>query len=90
MNSNYKLDFKKIKGGKVRLVPTQFMKLKWTNKYSGEQGYVKSIKPSRGYFESTSDENEARNFRSANEAQKAIDQLIAMGEAENNSFETVE
>lgn len=66
------------------------LKIKWINKFSGEQGFVKSIKASKGHFESTYEEVEARSFRSDKEAQKAIEQLVAIGEAENNNFEIVE
>lgn len=66
------------------------LKIKWTNKFSGEQGFVKSIKASKGHFESTYEKTEARSFRSDKEAQKAIEQLIAIGEGENNSFEVVD
>lgn len=38
------------------------MKIKWTNKWSGETGYVKAIHNKEQYFENTFDADEAKNF----------------------------
>lgn len=64
------------------------LKIKWKNRYSGETGFVKAIRESKGYFENGS-EDEARTFRSDAEFQKAIDLLIRIGEGENNEFSAV-
>lgn len=60
-------------------------KLKWVNKYSGESGYVKTIRASKGYFENGTLE-EAKIFRYNSECNKAIETLGRIGEAENNDF----
>ncbi len=38
------------------------MKIKWTNKWSGETGYVKAVHNKEQYFENTFDADEAKNF----------------------------
>lgn len=38
------------------------MKIKWTNKWSGDKGFVKSINTKEQYFENTADETEAKTF----------------------------
>jgi hypothetical protein len=38
------------------------MKIQWTNKFSNEQGYVKTLNKKEGYFENTFNEAEAKNF----------------------------
>lgn len=38
------------------------MKIKWTNKFSHEQGFVKAINKKGKYFENTFDIAEAKNF----------------------------
>lgn len=63
--------------------------LKWTNRYSREEGFVGTIRESKGYFENTNKEK-ARKFRSVKEAEKAIETLTRLGEAENNDFEIVQ
>lgn len=63
------------------------MILKWTNKYSGEVGYVKSIDYPRKHFVNTYNVIEAKQFVSVQSAQKAIEKLAEYGEADNNAFE---
>lgn len=63
--------------------------LKWTNIFSGETGYVKSIQKKKGYFENTFDQTEARKFKSRREAAEAIEVLETLGEAVTNKFEIV-
>lgn len=38
------------------------MKIKWTNKWSGDTGFVKSINSKKKEFENTFDESEAKVF----------------------------
>lgn len=38
------------------------MIVKWTNKHSGEQGFVKTIRHKEGYFENTYEQAQARNY----------------------------
>ena len=71
-------------------VMAKVLNLKWTNKFSGETGYVGKIAKSKGYFENAEKAEDARKFRSVKEAEKAIETLEELGEAENNTFEVVE
>ena len=65
------------------------MKIRWTNKFSQETGFVKTISKAKNCFINTFDAAEARVFKSVKDAEKAIATLTEMGEAENNIF-TVE
>lgn len=62
------------------------MKIRWTNKFSQETGFVKTVSKAKNCFMNTFDATEARIFKSEKEAQKAIAVLTEMGEAENNIF----
>ena len=64
--------------------------LKWTNKYSNEQGYVKSVKKADGHFVSTNDASEAKGYARNADVTKALKVLEEIGECENNHFEAVE
>ena len=63
--------------------------IKWTNKFSGETGYVKSVSTKEKHFNNTYEQNDARQYASETTANKAISNLIGYGEAENNNFEVV-
>lgn len=63
--------------------------LKWTNKYSGETGYVESISAKEGHFNNTFDESSAKKYNSESIAKRMITTLKGMGETENNDFEAV-
>lgn len=63
--------------------------IKWTNKYSGEVGYVKSVSNKEGHFNNTFDENKAKKYDSSIKAEKVIEKLISFGEGDNNNFEIV-
>ncbi len=63
------------------------MKIKWTNTYSHESGFIKYIDYKNKHFVNTSNENEAKKFVSVESAQKAIDKLTEYGEAKLNVFE---
>lgn len=65
------------------------MKIKWTNTYSHESGYVKYIVYQKRYFVNTFDVNEAKQFVSVESAKKAINTLIEYGEGDLNVFEIV-
>lgn len=65
-------------------------KIQWTNKFSGETGYVASISKAKGYFINAETVEGARSFRSDKEVATAIQTLVELGEAENNLFEAVE
>ena len=49
-------------------------KIKWTNRFSGEIGYVKKLNYRERYFENTWDEREAKIF-SRDTVAKAIEKL---------------
>lgn len=63
--------------------------LKWTNKYSGETGYVESISSKENCFHNTFEASEAKQYKSMAIANRMITVLKLMGEAENNDFEAV-
>lgn len=65
------------------------MIIKWTNKYSGETGYVASISRKEGHFINTYNREEAKDY-SAKTVSKIINDLVSFGEAEDNVFEAVE
>lgn len=67
---------------------TRNKKIKWINKFSREEGFVKSLSKTKGYFENTFDFNEARLF-TEKEAQTALSTLEAIGETANNDFAIV-
>lgn len=63
--------------------------LKWTNKYSGETGYVASVSSKEQHFNNTYDKEEAKRYQSESSVKRIITCLTAMGEADNNVFEAV-
>ncbi|MBQ2659203.1 MAG: hypothetical protein IJF87_11630 [Erysipelotrichaceae bacterium] len=65
------------------------MIIKWTNKYSGETGYVASVSRKEGHFINTYNREEAKDY-SAKTVSKIVDDLIAFGEGEENVFEVIE
>ncbi len=64
--------------------------IKWTNKYSNEQGYVKSVKKADGHFVNTFDATEAKAYSRQCDVVKALNTLEAIGETKDNIFEIVE
>jgi len=64
--------------------------LRWTNKFSYEQGYVQGVKKADGHFTNTYDAAEAKVFSRQCDVAKALNLLEALGECENNDFEVVE
>lgn len=65
------------------------MIIKWTTRYSGEVGYVKSIDYRNKHFNNTFDIAEAKDFGKESTVKKAIDKLVEYGENENNTFEVI-
>lgn len=65
------------------------MIIKWTNKFSGEVGYVESVSEKERHFNNTFDINKAKQYKSISNAKGAITKLTAFGEADNNVFEIV-
>lgn len=64
--------------------------IKWTNKYSNEQGYVKTVKKANGFFENTYEAAEAKTFSRQCDITRTMNLLESFGETENNTFEVVE
>lgn len=62
--------------------------IKWTNKFSGETGYVKSISAKEQHFVNTYDINEAKRYNE-NVVKGQITNLTKYGEAKNNDFEVI-
>ncbi len=63
------------------------MIIKWTNKYSGEQGYVMKLHRKEEYFENTFDETEALSV-----PKKDVKKTISLldGYCPNNTYEAIE
>ena len=59
--------------------------IKWTNKFSGEFGYVADLEDN--HFINTWEIKDAKKFRTIKEADKTIDLLNEIGEGQNNFFE---
>jgi uncharacterized membrane protein len=62
------------------------MKIRWTNKFSQETGFVKTVSKAKNCFINTFEASEARVFKNEKDAKKVIATLTEMGEAENNIF----
>ena len=60
--------------------------LKWTNKYSGEVGYVKNVSKTKGYFVNEWDRAKAKSYMNETMAQRDLAIIVEIGEAENNIF----
>lgn len=63
--------------------------VKWTNRHSGESGYVKSVKSKKGYFENTFNQDEAKKYLNETMANSDIKLLNEIGEGKNNDFVVV-
>lgn len=62
--------------------------IKWTNKYSGETGYVESVSAKNRYFINTEKKKDAKRY-SEKAVKGILTKLESYGEAENNDFEVV-
>ena len=58
----------------------------WKNKFSGEQGYVKSVSNKEKHFVNTYEVTEAKSYKTIDSAKKIIEKLISYGEAELNEL----
>lgn len=63
--------------------------IKWTNKYSNEEGFVKEIKLKKGYFINTFKKDEARVYTD-NNAKGLITLLGRTKESINNIFTIID
>lgn len=62
------------------------MIIKWKNRFSQEEGYVKSVVASKKHFVNTFDRSEAKNYKDTSVAKSIITKLISYGEGDNNDF----
>ena len=62
--------------------------IQWTNKFSGETGYVGGVSTKNRCFYNAEREG-AKLYKSEVAAQKAISQITEYGEAENNNFAVI-
>lgn len=60
--------------------------LKWTNKYSGETGYVGSVSKKKGYFTNEPDMLKAKRYVTDMAINNDLEALKSFGEFENNDF----
>lgn len=62
------------------------MKIKWTNKYSGEEGFVKSINRKERRFENTFDSDKAKLY-----SEKTVQKTIVLLESfcSDNTYQAV-
>ena len=64
------------------------VKIKWTNKYSGETGYVESVSSKNRCFINTPNKKDAKSY-SEKSVKGILTKLESYGETENNNFEVV-
>lgn len=60
--------------------------LKWTNKYSGETGYVGTVSKKKGYFTNEPDVLKAKKYVTDAAINNDLETLKLFGEFENNDF----
>lgn len=60
--------------------------LKWTNKYSGETGYVGSVSKKKGYFTNEPDILRAKRYITDKAISNDLEILKSFGEFKNNDF----
>ena len=60
--------------------------LKWTNKYSGETGYVGTVSKKKGYFTNEPDMLKAKRYVTDAAINNDLEILKSFGEFENNDF----
>lgn len=63
--------------------------IKWKNKNSGEEGFVKSVLKSKGHFVNTFDINEAKHYKYEKILSKDMKTLEEVGETVNNDFHII-
>ena len=67
----------------------QFYHIQWKNNFSGEQGYVGSVRKAKGYFINSWTVEDAKNYRSVSAAEKDLAVLEELGETRNNTMTIV-
>ncbi len=63
--------------------------IKWKNKYSGEEGYVKAFKRSDGHFINTYDWTKAKRYMTKRNIDACVNDLVQAGEADLNDLEVI-
>ena len=66
------------------------LNLKWRNKFSKEEGYVKSTSPKKGCFYNTFEKSEAKKYTNETMINKDLAFLNTIGETNQNEFFVVE
>ena len=64
--------------------------IKWRNRWSGEEGFVKGISIKNGHFINTYDITEAHVYVKKSSISTALTTLKNIGETEHNDFFTIE
>lgn len=64
------------------------VKIKWTNKYSNESGYVASVSAKNKCFVNTFEKSEAKEY-SEKAVKGLMTKLESYNETENNTFEVI-
>ncbi|MBR3244913.1 MAG: hypothetical protein IKF90_19860 [Parasporobacterium sp.] len=63
--------------------------IQWKNNFSGEEGYVGSVRKSKGYFVNSWTLEDAKIYRSVSAAEKDLVILEELGETKNNTMTIV-
>lgn len=63
--------------------------LKWRNKNSNEEGFVKSVLSAKGHFVNTFDINDAKVYKGDKTLNKDLKALANIGETVNNEFHII-
>ena len=58
----------------------------WKNRFSGEEGFVKTVSRKKGYFEATKDKSDAKAYVNVGFVNKDMQFLDEIGETKNNEF----
>ena len=62
--------------------------VKWTNKFSGETGYIASVSTKNKSFINTFEKSEAKEY-SDKYVKNVLSKMEEYGETENNDFEVI-
>lgn len=64
--------------------------IQWTNKFSGETGYVQSVTRAKGHFINTWDKETAKVYKGEKVLANDLAILEEVGETKDNIFEVVD
>ena len=65
------------------------MIIKWINRNSREEGFVKSVSAKEKHFINTFDRSEAKVYKTEAAAKTSVKSLISYGEGAENDFEII-